>query len=127
MSNTIKKRELDLPAIFGALGNPVRLKVYLKILNEACDCKVNEKGVLSGNCVTRIARSLRIPQPSVSHSVKELIHVGLVIGLKKGRTIYLFGTRQSSRLINEFGRLVEKEVLGQPRRNKVKAGHPHRL
>lgn len=73
------------------LSNPVRFKIYLMILDSACDCEVGSEHDVGGNCVTSISRKLEIPQPSVSNHVKELVNSGLVKSERRGRNVYLFG------------------------------------
>ena len=43
---------------FELLGNPLRLKIFLKILSEGCDCDINSQSGYTGNCVTGIMKDL---------------------------------------------------------------------
>ena len=99
----------QLSKIFNTLSNPVRLKIYQLILDEACDCDT-ESEEISGNCVTMISEKLGINQPTVSNHIKELVNAGLVVMKKKGRRVYLFGTVDSSSDIFKFSNFIDKKV-----------------
>jgi ArsR family transcriptional regulator, arsenate/arsenite/antimonite-responsive transcriptional repressor len=64
-------------AMFKALGDPVRLRLFSKIASspggEACVCDVLDVGVA---------------QPTVSHHLKKLREAGLLTGRKQGTWIY---------------------------------------
>jgi len=57
---------------------------------------------VSGNCVTEISKSLGIPQPTVSNHVKELLSSGLIIAKRKGKNIFLFGSKTFTNEISKF-------------------------
>ena len=46
----------NLPKCFRALANPVRLEIFMRILEKSCECDVDMSDGVAGNCVTRIAK-----------------------------------------------------------------------
>lgn len=104
----------ELFSYFSVLSNPIRYKVYVKILHEACECRIGENEHLTGNCVTELAKDLGINQPTVSNHVKELMNSGLVRAEKVGKKIFLFGTEESAKDLERFGEFVKEEVYGLP-------------
>ena len=115
MSSIFKKHKIDqdLYKVFNALSNPVRYEVYVKILHEACECDLTKKSQFNGNCVTEIAKSLKIGQPTVSNHIKELVNCGLVTTQKIGRKVYLFGSEQQAEKLRVFGNFCVQEVRGE--------------
>lgn len=104
----------DLSTIFTALANPVRLKIYQRILTEACECKLDDTMGISGNCVGELAKDLKLNQPTVSNHIKELIAADLIGIRKVGTRSYLFGTKQSVQDIDAFAGTIYKEVSRTP-------------
>lgn len=102
----------DLYKAFDALSHPLRYEIYITILEEACECDLDKKNEEYGNCVNSISKKLKVPQPTVSNHVKELINVGLIAPTRRGKNIYLFGTSMLANQIKDFGNFVLKEVKG---------------
>lgn len=96
----------NLTNIFSVLSNPIRLEIYQMILSEACECDYET----SSNCVGAIAEKLKLNQPTVSNHIKELLRANLIITRKVGKHSYLFGVKESAKLLAEFSQFVEKEV-----------------
>lgn len=113
----MRQQTTTLYTYFKALANPIRLQIFEKILEAACECNLEEKGMITGNCVSSIAQALSIPQPTVSNHVKELIHAGLITPVKQGKIIYLFGKKEVVEMFKEFSSFIEKEVSGH---NKIR-------
>ncbi len=65
----------DVVRIFKALGDESRLRVVAALHGQRC-------------CVCRLARTLDIPQPTLSHHLKILRDAGLVVGEKDGPLIH---------------------------------------
>src|SRR4051794_7545973 len=63
----------ELPKVFAALGDPVRLRLFSLIAeyDEVCSCDLEEP--------------LGKSQPTVSHHTKALAEAGLITGEKRGR------------------------------------------
>lgn len=112
MSNLENLINYNLPKCFKALSNPTRFKVYIEILEEACDCNLDEDGYVWGNCVTGIATKLNLGQPTVSNHVKELINCGLIYTQKKGKNTYLFGDESIAQSFQNFAKFMEMEING---------------
>ncbi len=83
---------------FELLGNHLRLKIFLKILAEGCDCDINTQRGYSGNCVTGIMEDLKLPQSTVSSYIKDLSYGGLIHCSKNGKYVYCRPSKQA--LIN---------------------------
>lgn len=66
-----------MAAMFKALGDPVRLRLFSKIAShpdgEACVCEIADVGV---------------SQPTVSHHLKKLREAGLITAERRGTWIY---------------------------------------
>ena len=75
-------RSMDL------LGNPLRLQIFLKILQEGCDCDINTQKGFSGNCVSGVMDDLKLPQSTVSSYIKDLEDGGLIECKKNGKFVY---------------------------------------
>lgn len=73
---------------FELLGNPLRLKIYLAIVSQGCDCDIERQSGVTGNCISGIMKELRLPQSTVSTYIKDLTVAGLVECNKKGRVLY---------------------------------------
>jgi len=73
---------------FELLGNPLRLKIFLKILSEGCDCDINSQSGYTGNCVTGIMKDLKLPQSTVSTYIKDLQNAKIIDCSKNGKYLY---------------------------------------
>lgn len=73
---------------FELLGNPLRLKIYIKILNEGCDCDIKDQKGETLNCVSGLMKELSMPQSTISTYIKELADGGLIECNKKGKYLY---------------------------------------
>ncbi|MCX4561590.1 ArsR/SmtB family transcription factor [Streptomyces phaeochromogenes] len=73
---TVEEAELTA-AMFKALGDPVRLRLFSKVAshpdNEACVCDIADVGV---------------SQPTVSHHLKKLKEAGLLASERRGTWVY---------------------------------------
>ena len=70
-----------LSRIMKALGNEVRLSLYLEIAkNQEADFE-DERGCLVGD----IKRLFKIGAPTISHHLKELVNAGLITTDKRGK------------------------------------------
>jgi DNA-binding transcriptional ArsR family regulator len=99
-----------IPQCLKVLSNPVRLDIFLKVLEKSCECDVDTKAGAGGNCVTQIAVELEIPQPTVSNHIKELVNCGLVISKRQGRKVFLFVSNELISDISEFLMQIAKEA-----------------
>ena len=87
---------------FELLGNPLRFRIYLKVLSEGCDCDFSDKQGIAGNCVSSIMRDLNLPQSTVSTYLKDLAEGGLIECRKQGRYLYCRPDRGMLMLLKSF-------------------------
>jgi len=73
---------------FELLGNPLHLKIFLRILSEGCDCDINSQSGYTGNCVTGIMKDLKLPQSTVSSYIKDLQDAEIIDCSKNGKYLY---------------------------------------
>jgi ArsR family transcriptional regulator len=78
--------EVKLYKIFKVLGDANRLRI-LSALREG-DLKCTSEECREGVCMQDLAKSLHMTPPTLSHHIKELVNVGLVIPSKQGRWVY---------------------------------------
>jgi ArsR family transcriptional regulator len=92
-----------LSAAFKALGNPHRLAIVRRLLNEAiaCDAPTPSCCGLDAACCdfSVLVEDLDVGKSTVSHHVKELHQAGLVERHRDGRRVYC---RISEERLNEL-------------------------
>lgn len=67
----------DAVTALASLAQPARLKVFRLLV------KLGDEGMCAGD----ISKKLRIPKPTLSFHLKELVHAGLIDSQRAGRTI----------------------------------------
>ena len=87
---------------FELLGNPLRLKIFLKILSEGCDCDINTQSGYNGNCVTGIMKYLKLPQSTVSSYIKDLQKGGIIECTKNGKYLYCRPNKETMIALKSF-------------------------
>lgn len=87
---------------FELLGNPLRLKIFMKILQEGCDCNIKTQKGYTGNCVTGVMKDLKIPQSTASSYIKDLENGGLIECKKNGKFVYCRPKKEALVLIKSF-------------------------
>jgi len=87
---------------FELLGNPLRLKIFLKILQEGCDCDINSQSGYTGNCVTGIMKDLRLPQSTVSSYIKDLQDAKIIDCSKNGKYLYCRPNKETITNLKSF-------------------------
>lgn len=87
---------------FELLGNPLRLKIFLRILQEGCDCDINSQSGYSGNCVTGIMKDLKLPQSTVSSYLKDLQNAGIIECSKNGKYLYCRPNKETMIALKSF-------------------------
>ncbi|WP_316528346.1 ArsR/SmtB family transcription factor [Kitasatospora brasiliensis] len=84
---------VTMAAMFKALSDPVRLRLFSKIAahedGEACVCDIQDVGV---------------SQPTVSHHLKKLREAGLLTGERRGTWVYY---RVEPRVVAEMAALLD--------------------
>ncbi len=87
---------------FELLGNPLRLKIFLKILSEGCDCDINNQEGYTGNCVSGIVKDLKLPQSTASTYIKDLSDAKLIECKKNGKFLYCRPNKKTLTNIKSF-------------------------
>lgn len=102
MSNYQIKDVDRYAAIFKALSNPNRLRIYLDLL-DCCEpgtfCRVD--GGFS-KCVGELARGLAISPSTMSHHIKELGRAGLLRMERQGRAVRCSIDQETLRIVLEL-------------------------
>jgi predicted transcriptional regulator len=80
---------------FHVLGNQTKLQIFLKILQEGCDCDIDSQRGFTGNCVTSIMDELNLPQSTVSSYLKDLQKAGLIECKKNGKFVHCRPKREA--------------------------------
>jgi DNA-binding transcriptional ArsR family regulator len=87
---------------FELLGNPLRLKIYMRILAEGCDCDFKTQKGETGNCVSGLMKDLSMPQSTISTYIKELADGDLIECRKKGKYLYCRPNKKTLIAIKSF-------------------------
>lgn len=87
---------------FELLGNPLRMKIFLKILQEGCNCDINSQSGYTGNCVTGIMKDLKLPQSTVSSYLKDLQNAGIIECAKNGKYLYCRPNKETMIALKSF-------------------------
>ncbi len=103
----------DTVAVLRALADPVRWKA-LSFLREPgpSTCSQGDKGV----CACDLENVLGVSQPTVSHHMKQLVEVGLVRAMRRGRWVFYeidaegFASLQEQ--ISHFARAPREQAEG---------------
>lgn len=87
MSNYQKEYIEQMAGVFGALSNPNRLQIYLRLLECCYPGKKFEGDPASCACVSDLSEGLNLAPSTVSHHVKELRQAGLIRSERNGQTV----------------------------------------
>lgn len=87
--------------IFKALSNPNRLELYLQIVKKHETSYKTCRGCL----ISDITESLNIGAPTISHHLKELSSVELIITEKKGKYLVATINEDVINQVNEYLKL----------------------
>lgn len=71
----------------GELLTPRQCATVLKALADETRLQIMESLLIEERCVNQLARSLRSPQPHISHHLRILRDSGLVEGLRDGKQV----------------------------------------
>lgn len=96
------ERLAKLGRAFELLGNPLRFRIFLKVLEEGCDCNFEDQSGVTANCVSSLMRDLDLPQSTVSTYLKDLADGELVECVKQGRFLYCRPNRETLLQIKSF-------------------------
>jgi DNA-binding transcriptional ArsR family regulator len=73
--------------LFGALSNPHRLKIFVRLATCCPPGTTCEAGDGAPACVGELGKALDIAPSTLSHHLKELSHAGLIRTTRRGRRI----------------------------------------
>ncbi len=111
MQNYRKVDPEQFAEVFGALSNPHRLRIFLRL---ASCCKPGiacstDAGMRS--CVGNIGEGMGIAPSTLSHHIKELRRAGLIRMERSGRRVECWVDPQTLRDLSEFfSRAIEEEL-----------------
>lgn len=102
----------DVVEYFKALSNPVRLDIFLYVVNQS-----DGKSLLKPSkesCVTEIARALGIPQPTVSNHLRVLKKSGLVKSNDVDTHCYQYVTKDAASNLTKYSQYVLSKANSNP-------------
>lgn len=99
---TKKSLYQNIQKCFANLANPLKFKIFLKILQEGCDCDIDNQKGFTGNCVTNISSNLKIPQSTVSSYIRSLQNSSLIKCKKNGKFLYCKPSKETLINIKSF-------------------------
>jgi ArsR family transcriptional regulator len=102
MSNYRNYDIRQLSAMFKALSNPNRLKIFMRLISccspgTACDIETGMRA-----CVGDLGKDLGIVPSTISHHIKELSQAGLIKMQRKGQRIECWVDPEVLGVISEF-------------------------
>lgn len=88
MANRRETQE-KLEKTFESLANPLRMKLFMQILQDGCECTFEENPqAMEATCVKGLMVALDMPQSTVSTYLKDLEEAGLIECRKQGRNLF---------------------------------------
>ena len=102
---------------FELLGNPLRMQIFLRILEQGCDCNIDEQ---EGTTVSQAAALLGLKSTSLSRMLNQLEKSGLIYresnqGDKRSVKIYLTELGKEKRhlarvVVQQFNNYLNKHI-----------------
>jgi DNA-binding transcriptional ArsR family regulator len=93
---------------FTALGDPTRLKIYLKIIELAATASLADKPIIASNTASQLNTIFDLAKSTISHHIEQLLAAELIFIVCKNRHNYLFPNFVK---IQEFSTFLDTEVL----------------
>lgn len=121
-----KSRTLNIEqlcAMFKALSNPQRLRIFLKLAESCCraECAATAEGMRC--CVGELGEDLKVTPSTVSHHIKELRQSGLMNVERCGQKIECWVSDEAlSLLATFFGDAVSRRARPLAARRTSSAG-----
>lgn len=84
----------QLAKYYKALSNPVRLEVFLHVVDHSEGSAPENK---DKTCVCEISDMVGIPQPTASNHLKVLEEAGLITSVKKGTKCYQYVRKDAAK------------------------------
>jgi len=93
---------------FTVLGDPTRLKIYLKIIELASTASLADKPIIANNTASHLNNIFDLAKSTISHHIEQLLAAELLFVVCKNRHNYLFPNFIK---IQEFNTFLNNEVL----------------
>ena len=94
----------ELVAIFRALSDPTRLRIFEFLRQCSREVELNEAGECrpAGACVGDVCCRIDLASSTISHHLKELRHAGLITTERRGRWIYCHVSEAALARLRQF-------------------------
>lgn len=105
------QKEITLSNLFKALSDDNRLQIVQLVYKKNLRCELDKDGKCADlACMKYLAKHLKIGLPTISHHVKELANVGIIVTKKEGRWSYLQINKESLGQIALFAKTFGGEM-----------------
>lgn len=91
-----------MAAMFKALSNPHRLRIYVELASYCQDTVLSSPEEKMLNCQREFADSLGLAPSTVSHHFKELRLAGLIHMERNGKDIRFWVDQEAAKLMKDF-------------------------
>lgn len=102
----------QITTYYRALANPVRLQVFMHVVKESEGFA--PEAPKKESCVTEIAKTLGIPQPTVSNHLKVLKQAGLVKSIDVATHCYQYVTKDAAEALLNHSQYLYKQANKNP-------------
>lgn len=105
MSNHGSDNVEQLAAVFAALSNPQRLRMFIKLASSGCAAGSPRPRASAGRefcCATEVGKGLDVAASTVSHHLKELRQAGLMHVERHGRRIDCWASEEMLERLASF-------------------------
>ncbi|NDV27548.1 helix-turn-helix transcriptional regulator [Desulfovibrio sp. JC010] len=92
----------NVAAMFKALSNPYRLRIYKALIEHYTDGPVEETMEEDANCQREFSTLLELAPSTVSHHFKELRQAGLIHKERKGKNVLFWVDTEAVELMKDF-------------------------
>lgn len=110
-----KYRKKDVPRLaqmFGALSNPNRLQIFLRLVECSLDGGTCHTDPIPCACVGDLGRDMDLAPSTISHHLKELNRAGLVDMSRNGQKVECRISDETLKYLSSF--FTEKCCVKQP-------------
>ena len=90
----------DCAAVFKALGDETRLKIFTKLAKGRCECPPGK--CTCKVCACHILEEFDFTQPTLSYHIRQLTECGLIEARKNGRWVHYSVNRERAALLSDF-------------------------
>jgi DNA-binding transcriptional ArsR family regulator len=106
----------QMAAVFKALSNPHRLRIFMALASGCCDsveCYTTDE---VSSCVGELGSKLSIAPSTVSHHIKELANAGLIKVNRKGQMVLCCIDQQTLEQLRQF---MDRPDNWSPQKDKL--------